>query len=436
MIKKYNILVKSNLFGFDSNIYLPKYLFNKCHKSSIKVKYGSAYTYANIKLSHDDNIYISSSIRNILYIILGTKYQIKIKKNELSIGPVIGIFVTNRERLPMSKSRMYKRYLPLINKTGGVLVFLKSNTISYKDNTINGFVYIRDKGKFEEVKIHTPKYIYRRTNISHNTMEQLVKRKIHVYNKLFMNKHRFYTLVKDSPELSKYLPVTTRYSKNELDSYLDNNNNVILKPVYGSKGYGIYVIKKKGNIYTIRENEFIKILEFNAKEKLLNHVESEIGTNRYIIQEYINTPKYKDRYFTIRVVTQLEPNKKYNVTSINAYTGETNSDIGNNNYGKTLYLRLSIICSELKIDFKELYCRLKTISIELANYLKEHNHKLIDMGIDYIVDSNLNIYLLEVNKNHTHEVSLKAGDTKGYIKTKYTPIRYLISKSGFKLEGE
>ncbi len=435
MISKYNILVRNSMFDFDTNISLPKELFDKCTSISVKVKYASASTYANVRLSHDNNVYISANIVPQILIILGSKYQIKIKNNEVNIGPIIGVFVTNREKLPTRVSKMYKRYLPILNKTGGVLVFIKPGSINYKDNTVLGFVYRKDKHLFEEVKLYLPKYIYRRININYELMTRLNKRKIYVYNKLFINKYRFYRLIRNSAELHKYLPVSSKYDVKELAYYLEHKDNIILKPIYGSKGYGICVIKKNNDTYSVRMNDEIDTVIFKDRNELILHIDKSLDGSSYIISEYIETPKYKDRYFTIRVVVQLEPNNKYCVTSINAYTGEKDSDIGNNNIGETIYLRLNELCIELNQDCKDLYSRLESISIELANYLSKHNHKLIDMGIDYIVDKDFNIYLLEVNKNHTHEVSLRAGDTKGYIKTKHTPIKYLIAKSGFKLKG-
>ncbi len=435
MIDKYNIIVRNSIFDFDTNISLPKELYEKCTSISVKVKYASASTYANVRLSKDNKIYISSNMIPKLLIILGHKYQVKIKDNEVNIGPIIGVFVTNREKLPIRVSKMYQRYLPILNKTGGVLVFIKPGSINNKDNTALGFVYRKEKNQFEEVKLYLPRYIYRRTNINYELMTRLNKRKINVYNKLFINKYRFYRLIRNSSELSKYLPLSAKYDAKELNYYLDCKNNIILKPVYGSKGYGISVIKKTDNTFTIRKNDEIKSQVFYDKAELISYVDKSLSESSYIISEYIETPKYKDRYFTIRVVVQLEPTSEYCVTSINAYTGEKDSDIGNNNVGETIYLRLKELCRELGTNYEELYKRLEYISIELAKYLSKNNHKLIDMGIDYIVDKDFNIYLLEVNKNHTHEVSLRAGDAKGYIKTKHTPIKYLIAKSGFKLEG-
>ncbi len=435
MINKYNIVVKSNIFGTDPSIHLPKVLYEKCTSSLVKVKYASANMQTSIKLSSDNNVYITPNVASKLSIVLEYKYQIKIKSNEITIGPVIGIFVTNRDKLPMRVANMYKRYLPILNKTGGVLVFLRHNTINYSDNSVLGFVYSSKQDIFKEVKMYLPKYIYRRTNINQELMNKLRKSKINVYNKLFINKYRFYRLMRNSSELSEYLPLSSKYDPSELNYFLDKKDNLILKPVYGSKGYGICVIKKSKGLYTLRRNDEVNAEVFETKSELIAYVDKIIDGSWYIISEYIETPKFKDRYFTIRAVVQLEPSSRYCVTSINAYTGEINSDIGNNNFGETIYLRLRELCSELNMDYNELYSKLESISIELADYLSRHNHKLIDMGIDYIVDNDSKIYLIEVNKNHTHEVSLRAGDTKGYIKTKHTPIKYLIAKSGFKLEG-
>lgn len=92
---------------------------------------------------------------------------------------------------------------------------------------------------------------------------------------------------------------------NDLLDYLEENKKVIIKPISGSKGRGIFTIKlEESNIFV--NNEYITKVELEEKLKNLKE---------HFISEYIRQGEFSNKLYTqsintIRIMTMIDPLSK------------------------------------------------------------------------------------------------------------------------------
>ena len=56
-----------------------------------------------------------------------------------------------------------------------------------------------------------------------------------------------------------------------------------------------------------------------------------------------------------------------------------------------------------------------------------------DLGFDVMIDEQLKIWILEVNKRHYHSVPLWINDVQTYYEVKAKPIKYATALAGFEV---
>jgi hypothetical protein len=132
-----------------------------------------------------------------------------------------------------------------------------------------------------------------------------------------------------------------------------------------------------------------------------------------------------------RVIMQKDYTKEWMCTGIISFTG-IEGDICSNSGGELLFeyalegrLKLSrestFIIKQNMIDICKKICKILDSSGE--NYG--------DLGFDVVLDKNLRVWVLEVNKRQYHSTPLWVGDIQTFYAVKTNPIKYAAALGGF-----
>src|SRR5699024_9969736 len=125
------------------------------------------------------------------------------------------------------------------------------------------------------------------------------------------NKERLQHLLFQDPNFAHLvIPSKNLVSMNILEEFLIKYDSVILKPIHGRQGKGIYSLRKQGEKY---------ILSYGTEEKNLNNnelkdiYEKYLNEKKYLVQKMINS-KTNDGYpFDCRIVVQKNRTGKWTI---------------------------------------------------------------------------------------------------------------------------
>lgn len=288
-----------------------------------------------------------------------------------------------------------------------LISFLPKN-FNPTDKTVTGFML--DHGQFKQITVPIPKVIYNfhlgktNRNIYQEFENLALEQGIDIYptksiRKLTSDKLRSAELI---AELDKtIIPKTEIYEGmvSQLQSYLQLNTSVFIKPRFGNMGNGIYVLKQENN-------NFILDYYFKGKKKIksfknlaasLSYINENINEEKYIIQESIDILRYQGLVFNIRTIVFQVHNKWQFLSELIVADEEkvvSNLYQGGRFYSTKKFL-LQLFPSERVSIIMD---KIKKISIDIANFINErYDNKINEMSFDMLMDKNERFYIAELN---------------------------------------
>ncbi|OAB41466.1 YheC/YheD family protein [Paenibacillus glacialis] len=120
---------------------------------------------------------------------------------------------------------------------------------------------------------------------------------------LSKNKWLKYKYLEHSSSLIPYLPRTKQFSHHNFLRMMDKYGQVIVKPIGGSRGRGVYQITNLGeDLYEIHiENRQLQFTGLNAAYRYLKE---HVRYHRYMVQRLITRATVHGRPFDMRVIVQ------------------------------------------------------------------------------------------------------------------------------------
>jgi ribosomal protein L24E len=224
------------------------------------------------------------------------------------------------------------------------------------------------------------------------------------------NKLDLYHALKSS-ELSPYLPQSQSIS--EVSVVLDElkkRKKLIIKPINGAQGYGIYYIKKNNKTFHVKTEKNKKIISriFPNEFKLTDWLNTLIQQRKYLLQPYLELVNSELQPFDIRILLQKNEHGKWVERGKGIRTGNTGGILSNLSAGGSV------------VDFSEWSSNLSTSKLEyirneldfiltnLPVLLEKEFLPLFELGIDIGVAKNGAIWMLDVNSKPGRKVILKS----------------------------
>jgi len=211
------------------------------------------------------------------------------------------------------------------------------------------------------------------------------------------NKMEIDGLLRNS-DLSAYLPDTLPYCQENLSRMLSQYGTVILKPILGNKGYGVYRIERKetGDIH-ISQHYQDPFLIFADMSILDPEIKKLLGTHDYLIQQGISLLPLEGKLFDIRVLVQKNKSGQWrvsNMVSRISYSGCFNTSFCESVSRSDEQLRR--LFSRDHAD--ALLQSLQDASLQAAACIEQQGEiHLGEISVDFGVDSNEKLWIIEVN---------------------------------------
>lgn len=222
------------------------------------------------------------------------------------------------------------------------------------------------------------------------------------------NKLELYDALKDSI-LSPYLPYSAAASDEIIVlTELAKHKKLILKPINGSQGNGIYYIKENQKNYHVKTEKQKKIISriFPNKKKLIQWLKPLLVHHSYLVQPYLELSNNEWQPFDIRILLQKDEKGIWKQRGRAIRTGLTGGILSNLSAGGSVS-DFEKWASTLPITVKDYVSNeLDYIINNLTGLLEKTFMPLFEIGLDIGFAKNGSLWILDVNSKPGRKVVL------------------------------
>lgn len=211
------------------------------------------------------------------------------------------------------------------------------------------------------------------------------------------DKWQRYNILIKNPTIKTYIPETLIFTKNNFTKLLKKYPAVYLKPIDGTGGAGIIKVSSADNRFTLHYKKTKQV--FTLFSTTYKEVANIIQTRPYMVQQGIDLISINDRPIDFRFLL-LKPDKEWLYMGAIGKIGKREMIVTNKaRGGKPILLNIAL-AKTLNMSNKqiiELENKLFSLGKEIGNLLSKEFRHVRELGMDIAIDSQANIYVLEIN---------------------------------------
>ncbi|MBU9711281.1 YheC/YheD family protein [Evansella tamaricis] len=209
--------------------------------------------------------------------------------------------------------------------------------------------------------------------------------------------------------LSKYLPPTQLLTNETINSYLSIFHKLVLKPVNGSGGKGIYFLFNENEKLELKDGQNRVSRYLNKPEDIFNQGLPTINHTKYLIQPYL--PLHLERRpFDFRIVLQKQSLERWYVVGKGFRFGKENSFLSNLQAGGIIRPTIKL----RKHEKKKILNQIQEIVEHIPGQLEKYHSPLFELGVDLGIDTNHRVWIVEVNSKPGYQTVLDTTDPSNH----------------------
>jgi UDP-N-acetylmuramoyl-tripeptide--D-alanyl-D-alanine ligase len=362
-------------------------------------------------------------------------YEYYFQNNQLFLGPVIGMLILPRYKKDLTlQLPRFANY----DKIRGLVYLFNQADIDTKTNTITGYYYDPATKKFATGKFPYPSAVFKRTPTLSKSFKHLQK---HVGDAIFnhpygnTNKLDFWKMFAKKLSSRQHLPLTKPYKNiNDLITMLNSCSGVYLKPVSLAGGSGILYITKAKEQFLLSDEAGEQVAA-KTKNELQCILNSKLVNRQYIMQQEIEF-HHKNSKVDFRVYIQKDNRKKWRYSGMETKIAKTGSIISNSKNRKNIMQGETALKEIYKLsaaEIEEKIVEITSICTRVLRTMEKRGAHLGDVAVDFIIDNNKKVWLLEVQPNYAAEIKAlrEADEQKVLPNILPTPFEYAKALTGF-----
>jgi hypothetical protein len=359
----------------------------------------------------------------------------------MTLQPVgsFGILCSHKSGDPPFSEQHYCRRLSQASTKYGISVVVLCPQSIQTHHQISGYIF--RQGGWKKAIVPLPDIIYDRCfhkqkGDTRAISKMLTSSSIHKPSILWARglpgKWQVYNQLKMDPTLFPHLPLTSYYSGSEslIENLITYQGQVFLKPQAGSQGKRTLHIQtsqcSKRFIIKGRDHhnkEFIQILDTETEG--LTWVHQFICHRPYIIQPYLHLLNKQGHPFDIRVLMQKDGEGRWMLTGMAVRTGQHGGITSNLHGGGTATSVLPFLTQEFgTAPAEQMMTVLHKLSSSIPPILESYFGRLGELGIDYGIDKEGKVWILEANSKPGRTSFDHIGNPTIAILANENPLRY------------
>ncbi|TCM92698.1 YheC/D-like protein [Paenibacillus sp. BK033] len=309
------------------------------------------------------------------------------------------------------------------------LLLFKPDRVDRRYRTISGWVYENNQWRYEP-KSPYPSIIYDRGIYSGRMLKEArqVKETIGIpfagdwlgNDKWTIHKH-----LSVNTKLRPYLIPTLLLSHDQaVHTMLHKYKKAIIKPLGTHKGTGILKLSYLNGKYVIEENRRKSI--HLSKEGLHGKLAQLRRKRNYLVQRWVDITDAANRVYDIRVLIQKNVLGQWHLTGMGVRLGKAGnitSNLATEGSAKEIISFLSKQFGHTRA--LRLEQKLRELAFEIAAQLERSFQKrLVELGLDFGIDRQFHIWIIEANAIPGKEVFKRAASPKVFNQSLQLPIYY------------
>ncbi|MBP2076160.1 YheC/YheD family protein [Oceanobacillus polygoni] len=288
----------------------------------------------------------------------------------------------------------------LISKAYDIeMVYLRPKDIMMEENKVKGQVYINNS--WEEKILDIPPFIdvvpycFKKEN---REIMNYLKDKTFLSDDRsnVLSKIQLQDILKNDQKFSQLIIPTHNVTKSDdLIHYLNAYSSIVLKPLNGIRGRGVYILNKNNDHYTVGFKTIERQMDEN---QIATFFEDEIKGKSYILQKYIQSRTVYGDPFDCRVHVEKGEDGKWHSAKNYIRIGIGQKVISNVNQGGGVSDPKPFLKANFGEKWTEINKNLKKIALTLPYKIEElRGTHIMSLGMDIGIDKDGQLYLFEVN---------------------------------------
>ena len=360
-------------------------------------------------------------------------YNMYLAGEDLHLGPVIAFFV-GEGFLSQKRLGKWETYCRNYSQIKGLIYFCTVQGIDMSTKTISGYYYDPNTEETEKLKpgiFPFPGVVYRRARMDLKTLGFLNKQVDgKIFNARIFDKWEMWTVLSEA-EFTRTPHTVSLNSIDNLKEMLDLYQAVYLKPATGRFGKGIQRIEKTPDGYLFKEKIGIG-KSCKSLAAVFQLVERYKLNRKYIIQQAVPF-SFQSKAVDFRVILQKNGSKKWGCSGIIAKVGISGRIYTNNTtyvqLGREALQNIFGLTPEQALEKEN---EMIGICTEACLHIERAYGHFGDVGLDMVLDENLNVWVLEINKSHQHNLArYQQEDPEMYNRVVSRPLEYAKALAGF-----
>lgn len=381
-----------------------------------------------------DSVILPLNVDQNFMIPMELTYEVKLVNSNLYLGPVIGFLLCNKKGKLKGLLEDFDDYVHNYEGIKGVIFVFSSEGINTIDQTLSGYYFKPTDYSWEEAVLPYPSSMYRRTFIPDKLIKELssVIGKENIFNSKYYHKWKLYDLLSNHKAIQGYLPETVKLTnEHDLVDMVKKHKSVFIKPIFGTYGNGIVKIEKTNEGYQY-VNKLGKKYVLKSKKGIAHYVRNKFRKGHYIVQKDVGFAQ-NDIKIDFRAILQKNSQRKWECTAFIARYGLEGriftNDASKIEDGIEALKQMFHLSDDSQLQEKKQ--EITTICTTIGTILDQYGH-YADLGIDLAIDSNMNIWILEINHMfHDHDMAAYLNDNfETYKRVLSTLLEYMKTISG------
>lgn len=323
--------------------------------------------------------------------------------HRIILGPSVGIITSSKTISNIQKSKVLKKRALLAMERGILLFIFTLKDIDWINNKVKSLIYNLEADKWVTCTVPIPHVIYNRGGMPKGKRSELYLEKSNLYNIQWINiqknmgKWETYQALQKVKSIAPHLPETSLLNKGVLKKYIAKYKQCFIKSNYGSNGTKVFRLER------IEEGYISKTGGSRRKSKKFLHLDSIFSYfnsnfskpgNNLIVQQGITLGRIKNCPFDMRLLIQKDQNNNWCFTALNFRIGSPKAIVTNFSQGASDVLTFpgdKLLHS--KLEWKSL----RSLATKVALSLEEKFGMLGELGLDFALDNEGKLWILEIN---------------------------------------
>jgi len=344
----------------------------------------------------------------------------------------LGIMVVYRHRLsghgvpPFTDRGFYRRLSTLGQQSGVDVIIFDPLFIDWRSSSVIGYQYRTETGRWHKVRRSIPAIVYDRCFYSgraqyarYNMAISRIRRlpTVRFLMRGLSGKWQVQQSLSHDPQLRTYLPETHVLTDiDQVSEWLRYERSCILKPNAGSHGKKIIRVERVTDdqyVVTGRDSRNKPIYaSFDALPQLLRWLTRFMGSKKYLLQRYLSLQTASGQSFDVRSLMQKSGDGCWQLTGMAVRIGRPGSLTANiHGGGKSAPLHSFLREQYDEIEVETITQELENLSQLIPQQLEREAGRFVELGIDFGVDQNGQVWILEVNSKPGRSVFAQLHDS-------------------------